>query len=69
MGLLVAARQAADDNTIRSRKDAIFMSANEDKETNTHSEYVILFSYDNNGYAKAYECYVARTFPVLSLQP
>jgi hypothetical protein len=47
-------------------KNACMLDKN-GKNTNTHSEYVILvaFSTANNGYANAPQCYVIRTLPIL----
>jgi hypothetical protein len=39
------ARQVTDDNIIRSRKETIYMLGNKGKNTNIHSEYVILFTF------------------------
>jgi hypothetical protein len=51
------ARQATDDNIIRSRNSRI--------QTHTHNiQYLLLFRI-NNGYANAPQCYVTRALPVL----
>jgi hypothetical protein len=56
------ARQATDVNITRRMRLACWLT----KATDTHSEYVILLFYDNNGYANAPQCYVMRTLRILS---
>lgn len=65
--LFCGVRQTTDNNTIHPRKDAIFMSSNEDKEK-TQTRIILTAFPRQQSLRGSCECYVARTFPVLSLQ-
>jgi len=54
---------ATDDNIIRRMRSSCRIT----KTTYTHSEYVILISQGNNGYANAPQSYVYSTLAVLFL--
>jgi len=62
VGKYATAVQATDDNIIRRMRFECWITM----VINTHSEYVyVLLFHCNNGYAKASQCYVIRTLPVL----
>jgi len=57
--------QATYDNITLHREDTNCMLDNQDKNTDTNSQYYMLIAFPFNGYGKALQWYVVPTLPVV----